>query len=164
MKQTFPGFVRVPNYCPLPGICPVCGERATGTFKISAFEGLPLIIGYHLTVPVSYCDPHRKELRRFRFMENIFVVGLITSPFIGIFLLLFAPALFPSLWFCLLAGVCMFFAIRFRLKTRSHQAVRLKTIGGAGAYLLTGLNAYWYQTLRAIVAAYSSNLQSTTGV
>jgi hypothetical protein len=147
---------RVPQACPLPRYCPVCGEPATRTSKLHAFEGIPLVITYHIKVPVHYCERHFHDLRNLAVRQWLSI--LLAPAF-----LLFAVAVedrtsaYSSiLMTSLVVATCasLFLSLYFGQRISRQRGIRIRTLGSSPTFLVFPSNESWAEKAQMNVARY----------
>ena len=156
---------KVPFACPLPRYCPVCDEPATQVSKIHAFEGIPLLVTYHIKVSVPYCERHFRALRGLIYRQW---AAMLLVP---VFFLLGAAwesagikQIPDSIFFAALIAVgciSLFFASYCGYKIGRQRGIRIGTQGITKTFLVTPSNESWAEKAKKNVARYYEHHSAT---
>lgn len=151
-------FIEVPFHCPLPAFCPVCGLPAEGSRRVRAWEGIPLVFTYHVSVSVPYCRAHCAELAALEFRQRLAVWGVFLSPLASVL-----PALvdWSLRWFfyvgCLSSLICLYFAFCYISQLSNSRGVQMRTLGSWPGYRLRSSRSDWNQMLRNLVDHFTKS-------
>jgi hypothetical protein len=148
-------LVEVPFHCPLPAFCPICGSPADKTLRARAWEGIPLVFTYHVSVGIPYCRSHYTQLVALEFRQRLAVWGIFLFPLAS---LLPAIAEWSLVWLfyvgCLFSVVCLFFAFQYFRKLRVCRGIQMRTLGSWPGYSLRSFRPEWNEALTRLVEQF----------
>lgn len=145
-------FVEVPFNCPLPTFCPICGSPGVKAIRARAWEGIPFIFTYHVSVKIPYCRRHYDQLASLEFRQRMALWGIFILPFISAL-----PSLldWSYVWFfyvgCVFSFVCLSLAIHYAKLSRAARGVRIRTMGNWPAYGVRSFRPEWNDAVAALV-------------
>jgi hypothetical protein len=147
-----PAYVEVPFHCSLPAFCPVCGAPAEKSLRTRAWEGIPLIFTYQLSISIPYCRSHYQELATLEHRQRLAVWGIFTLPTASLLPALGDWELRWLFWIgCLSSLVCLLLAFHYGARLSAARVVWMRTQGSRPTYLLRSIRPDWNQALSGLV-------------
>jgi hypothetical protein len=156
-------FIEVPFRCPLPAFCPVCSAPAEKTLRARAWEGIPLIFTYHLSISIPYCRRHYEELAGLEFRQRVFIWGTFVIPVASLLPAGYDWGLRWLFWLgCFFSLACLFLAFYYSKCLSESRGVRMRTQGSWPGYLLSSNQPDWNLRLNGLVDKYKKEHEKRT--
>jgi hypothetical protein len=156
-------FIEVPFRCPLPAFCPICGAPTEKSRRVRAWEGIPLVFTYHLSVGIPYCRSHYQQLAGLALRERLAVWAIFAIPLISVL-----PAIsdWDLRWLfkvgCLFSLICLCLVFYFGRKLSASQGVRIRAQGSIPVYRLCSVSQDWNQMASVLVEKYKKEHPAKT--
>jgi len=148
-------FIEVPFRCPLPAFCPICGAPAEKSRRVRAWEGIPLVFTYHISVGVPYCRSHYQQLAGLALRQRLAVWGIFAIPLISVLPAISDWDLRWLFWVgCSLSLFCLCLAFYFGMRLSASQGVRIRTQGSWPVYRLCSISLDWNRMVSVLVDKY----------